>query len=471
MKKTFTTCALALAALLTHNTNAQTLIWGAGSTDATIDSIGKFATTFNNTNAWQQVAVTPNALWTRELSGISHGAYATGIAPMSSPTASNGVALFDSDFMDNAGTAGAFGTGTSPAPHRGELHTPRIDLTGYTNTDISATFYLHYRKFNITELSLGFSSDDGATWTNFNIEQGIAVNSIFNTQLIAVNLTGVTAGIANLTQCKLRFVFDGNYYYAMVDDVSLISTPPPCIAPSAPTNTTDTLNTTVCSGSAATLSASGVGSLSWFTDSVGGTAIATDSVFTTGALTADTVFYVQDSTCAVSATRTAVMVMVNQMDSAYLFVPPAPADTLCITDSIVFNPTTTETITADSGLVGNTFYAYIAGDGSHSVVIVNTVVSNCLTSFITTVHSIVVESNCVVGLNKRTLANSVIAPNPNNGTFTITTPNVGVYTLTNELGQVINTFTNSITITNLASGMYILNNASKATHQKIVVTQ
>ncbi|MEQ1733014.1 MAG: T9SS type A sorting domain-containing protein [Bacteroidia bacterium] len=71
---------------------------------------------------------------------------------------------------------------------------------------------------------------------------------------------------------------------------------------------------------------------------------------------------------------------------------------------------------------------------------------------------------------------SVISPNPNNGTFTISTTTQGTYSIVNELGQAVRTFTttnNTTTVTGLASGMYVLigNNGNSITRTKIVVTE
>jgi PKD repeat protein len=67
-----------------------------------------------------------------------------------------------------------------------------------------------------------------------------------------------------------------------------------------------------------------------------------------------------------------------------------------------------------------------------------------------------------------------IYPNPNNGSFTITEPTQGTYTIVNELGQVVSAFTGTTAnVSNLPSGMYFLigNNGNHVTRQKIVVTQ
>lgn len=173
-------------------------------------------------------AVTPgNAYWTRSLTGLSQGGYANNMAPTGSATVANGVALFDSDFMDNAGVAGAFGTGVSPATHRGELISPRIDLTGATDSAIVVEFYSYYRPFQLTELSLAISTDDGTTWStpvSVSALQPTAVNAA--TQgIVRAMFPSVTAGVANLSQCRLKYTFDGEYYYSILDDIVIEMAP------------------------------------------------------------------------------------------------------------------------------------------------------------------------------------------------------------------------------------------------------
>jgi hypothetical protein len=89
----------------------------------------------------------------------------------------------------------------------------------------------------------------------------------------------------------------------------------PCAPPSAPSNTTPTANLSVCQGNNTELSAGGSGILTWHTLPSGGSILATGPSFTTGSLTHDTTFYVQDSTCGASL-RTAIAVTVF---SAYAF--------------------------------------------------------------------------------------------------------------------------------------------------------
>lgn len=88
-----------------------------------------------------------------------------------------------------------------------------------------------------------------------------------------------------------------------------------CTAPSAPVNTTSAANATVCAGNTTMLTATGTGTLSWFTGASGGSAIGTGTtVVTSSTLTAGTyTYYAEAATCTVSAVRTAVSFTVNSL--------------------------------------------------------------------------------------------------------------------------------------------------------------
>lgn len=223
----FFACALILANLCTIGMNAQVKIWGAGTGNGFED--GEFRNPFTQTgtpgayspSTWTALSVnesggsvTPgNAYWTRSLLAYSQGYYA-GSTPMPSPSQANGVAIFDSGFMDNNGTS-ALGTGTSPAGHRGELISPRINLSLYPSTDLVIQFFSEYRDHQINNLSVSMSTDDGLTW-----------GADFDYRALPSGLVRVIMPNVNgTTDCRLRFVFDNNYYYAMIDDVTIETAP------------------------------------------------------------------------------------------------------------------------------------------------------------------------------------------------------------------------------------------------------
>jgi hypothetical protein len=161
----------------------------------------------------------------------SRGAYAAGQLPIQSTTAANGFVVFDSDFLDNAGIAGNFcGTGAiACAPHVANLETGMINLVGHPTVDLLFTQY--YRRFagaggvqTVPATYLDFSTDGGVTWTgNVTLNAGIAVNAA-TTRNSAIALS-ISQYVGNQDSVKIRFRFDGDYYFWQLDDLQIISTP------------------------------------------------------------------------------------------------------------------------------------------------------------------------------------------------------------------------------------------------------
>lgn len=219
-----------------QNNKSGTIIWGSGASDTTSNSLGQFINGFStgtlSTSLWSAISinqaggsVTPgNAYWVRNTTGTSQGAYFGASTPIASPTRSNGVAVFDSDFLDNGGTAGAFGLGSSPSRHKGELISPSFSLLGYTDTAIALNFFCRWRNFQVSEFSASISTDGGTTWTTNSIISALpSTNGSTVEGLVSMTFPNVLNGITNLSNCKIKFTFDGDYYYAMIDDVSLTS--------------------------------------------------------------------------------------------------------------------------------------------------------------------------------------------------------------------------------------------------------
>ncbi|MDX1651075.1 MAG: T9SS type A sorting domain-containing protein [Brumimicrobium sp.] len=211
-------------------TQKNTPIWGTGAAAGAAE--GEFQNTFStgtlNPTSWSAISIndanaTPgNAFWARSTTGESQGAYWGTRPPITSPTQTNGVALFDSDFMDNGGTQGAFGLGSSPAPHKGELISPVIDLTGYTDSALTVNFYCYWRNYATTEFSVSISVDNGASWSAVDIISLLPAGANAENQgWVDAVFANETAGVTNLTQCRIKFTFDGEYYFAMIDDVSI----------------------------------------------------------------------------------------------------------------------------------------------------------------------------------------------------------------------------------------------------------
>jgi hypothetical protein len=156
----------------------------------------------------------------------SRGAYNAAQTPISSPTAANGFFIYDSDFLDNAGVAGAFGTGVSPTPHESWLVSPSFSTVG--SSDIVINLNTYFRRFQGDAYVL-LSIDGGSTWgdsvtimdTDFGVNLANSVDGVVNSK---VNF------MANQANCKIAIYFDGitngdGYYFVTVDDISIAEAP------------------------------------------------------------------------------------------------------------------------------------------------------------------------------------------------------------------------------------------------------
>ena len=192
--------------------------------------------------AWSVSGSPSTALWeyrgaatTPDLTTGSRGAYATNLGPIQSATTANGFFIFDSDYLDNGGTAGNFGQGAAAAPHTGYLESPSFDLSSYPNVVIELSSY--YRRFQ-SNCAIEFSVDGGSSWgfsiplygdensiNEINVNDATATNDVTSTY--------IAAGVGGNANVKMRFVFDGTpgnangngYYFWMVDDIKISEAP------------------------------------------------------------------------------------------------------------------------------------------------------------------------------------------------------------------------------------------------------
>jgi len=224
--------SLVLAIVATGKLQAQTIIWGGpgepnstfdgGLNDWTVEGVSC------SNNAGGQQVDGSNATWVWRTAPSSQGAYWGTQLPFASPSAANGAVIFDSDFLDNNGVAGAFKTGPCPAPHVAYLTSPSIDLTGQTSVALS--FYQFYRRFagpggsqSAVASYVEVSNDGGGTWTTFTVNTAVAVNAATENPNLA--LVDISAIAANQPDVRIRFKWDGEYYYWMIDDVVLVTLP------------------------------------------------------------------------------------------------------------------------------------------------------------------------------------------------------------------------------------------------------
>lgn len=158
----------------------------------------------------------------------SQGAYGTNSQPISSATASNGFIIFDSDYYDNGGTAGAFGSGMYPTPHNGELKTGMIDLSMYP--DVTVRMHSSFRTF-MGQAFLRFYVN-GVYNSQVQVHADLDVNE--STADDAIALVRIPTTVSGNTDVQIEFQFEGTtnsnqngmgYYYWMIDDIELMETP------------------------------------------------------------------------------------------------------------------------------------------------------------------------------------------------------------------------------------------------------
>lgn len=120
-------------------------------------------------------------------------------------------------------------------------------------------------------------------------------------------------------------------------------------------------DTSICTGSSATLMARALNpahSIRWFTTATGGTPVSLDSIFTTGALTATTIFYAEafNGTCG-SVTRVPVTVT----------AATAPSDPVLEANNVTICGGTTATLRVTSATTGITIRWYTVQSGGTPV--------------------------------------------------------------------------------------------------------
>lgn len=204
---------------------AQTIIWGGPN-----DPNSTFA---GGLNGWTAVGVTcsnnsggtaipgTNATWQYKADASPAGGAYAGTQPMLSPTAANGAVIFNSDRLDNNGVVGAFLTGACPSPHKGYLISPIIDMSGQST--VILTFHQYYRNY-LARTTVEVSGNGGQNWTEFVVNPEIELGE--STPRDSKKSIDISSVAANQDDVQIRFVFDGDYYFWLIDDVVLISSLP-----------------------------------------------------------------------------------------------------------------------------------------------------------------------------------------------------------------------------------------------------
>ncbi len=147
-----------------------------------------------------------NQNWVISTTGPT-GFYSSGMGIISSPTAANGFALYDSD---------AIGTATNALGDQDAFirTTNSIDLTGHSLVKVK--FYQSYRKYNsqtFVSVKVGTSA-----WVDIEVNGNLGTNDAVE-GFKEVDISSIAGNQSNV---KIQFLYFGEWDYAwMVDDVSI----------------------------------------------------------------------------------------------------------------------------------------------------------------------------------------------------------------------------------------------------------
>jgi hypothetical protein len=159
----------------------------------------------------------------------SRGGYAGSQLPILSTTQSNGFVIFDSDYRNNGGLATDACQTSTCGLHYATLTTPSINLSGHSQVDLN--FAQYYRRFKGTNNDwsngptyIDFSVNNGLTWFGgLPINDHIGGNvSTSRSNQVSIPIGAYVGGYSNV---RIRFRFEGLFYFWMLDDISLTTTP------------------------------------------------------------------------------------------------------------------------------------------------------------------------------------------------------------------------------------------------------
>ncbi len=157
-------------------------------------------------------------LWEWVSNGSTLGASVAnmfGDATSQATSACNGAMVFNSDGFDQNGICGA--------PQVGELISPVLDLSTLVpagTAGVSVLFHQTTRQFQSNHI-VSYTNDGGGTWNDILINDELEVNDGSANDFKRVFLPGADLTSTNF---QIKFRYEANYYYWIIDDVQLIET-------------------------------------------------------------------------------------------------------------------------------------------------------------------------------------------------------------------------------------------------------
>ena len=123
-------------------------------------------------------------------------------------TSLGGAAVYDSDGQFSVGI------GNPLLPVKVALNSPVLNFSG--ESKVYLKFNQYFRNFQ-TDTRVEVSVDNGTTWTIFNVNDN--VNQNVETSSGDEKIIDISTPAADVGEVRVRFVFSGDYYYWILDDV------------------------------------------------------------------------------------------------------------------------------------------------------------------------------------------------------------------------------------------------------------
>lgn len=151
----------------------------------------------------------------------SRGSCGAGSVVLNSETLADGFLIFDSNYWDDDGGAcgGNIGGGPAPGPHYASLTTNSFSLEN--NLEATLTFqqqYKHYFSGGQTSVTRILISINGGDFELLQDNSAGGITNSPNVEWVSLALTGIAGGESDV---RLRFEFDGFYYWWMIDNITI----------------------------------------------------------------------------------------------------------------------------------------------------------------------------------------------------------------------------------------------------------
>ena len=157
---------------------------------------------------WQNQTISNEGFWDWAANGKADQGTYWNSRPAIDDT-QNGALVFDGDYMINNGV------GSSTMDYSAAVRSPLLDFSAHPQVFIK--FNQYYRNY-LSATTLEISTNLGSTWQSISLNTGI--NRNVETDDKDYKILDISAYVANESDVYVRFLFSGQYYYWILDDIS-----------------------------------------------------------------------------------------------------------------------------------------------------------------------------------------------------------------------------------------------------------